>query len=96
MGCLFVLLNAVGAVGGTVLLICTLATFFRCFQSEHPRTPDFEIAVVVQVGFITDYSRPRTIIAQALVRRVHSLNFKLVSSQTTETSRSEDPVLGKG
>jgi hypothetical protein len=61
---LFVLLKAVGAVGGTVLLICTLAACFKCFQSEHPRTPDFEIAVVVDVGFITDYSR----IAQAFVR----------------------------
>ena len=80
IGWLFVLLQVVGAVGGTVVFICTLAACFWCFQSQHLKTPNVEIAVVVQGRIHHRLLKPRTIIAQALVQRLHSnkFNFKLL------------------
>jgi hypothetical protein len=54
-----IIIACVVAVGGTVLLICTLAACFRCFQSEQGNRVDAEVGWLTSSGHFKNVTKPR-------------------------------------
>jgi type IV secretory pathway TrbF-like protein len=98
IGCLFVLLQAVVAVGGTVLLICTLAACFRCFQSEQGNMVcymvDAEVGWLTSSGDFKNVTKPRNEDLEEKIRTLLEVDAQLCYEENLSTWFEDDTQLG--